>query len=179
MLCATSVGGGQAQPAASSRGQGQISAFPTPPEQQSPSQNDHPASSLSGHDVSIAPDTSSSLDAQELLDLHSNDLNPGEGIPSFFEQIMISELDSTSLDQTQLPPTLTTWMPEVDWFGAVDLFSNEFAPTIEETFDTHQVLNDFFVARNTQDRAGTEASQFTSQDEEARKRHAIFQRSPW
>ncbi|KAF2022404.1 C2H2 type zinc finger domain-containing protein [Aaosphaeria arxii CBS 175.79] len=94
---------------------------------------------------------------------------------------MIPDMDVIGPDSTQLPPTLTTWIPEADWLGAADLFATEFAPTIDQTFETQQVLDDFFLrnpptTRLRSDEAGLQAN---NQDEEARKRHAIFQRSPW
>jgi hypothetical protein len=81
-------------------------------------------------------------------------------------------------DPTQPPPTLTTWMPESEWFGAVDLFGNEFAPTINQTLEDQQVLNNFF-SPPFPNGSDAEVSESVPPDDGARRRHAIFQQSPW
>jgi hypothetical protein len=126
----------------------------------------------------VVPNVSEPSDAQVLLDLYNSALNPSQDIPSFFEQIMMCDLEDIGPDTTQPPPTLATWMPEAEWFGAVDLFGNEFAPTIDQTLEDQQTLNQFF-ATPAQDRTDAEVPESTSLEDGARKRHAIFQQSPW
>lgn len=88
------------------------------------------------------------------------------------------DMDGMTPDPTQPPPTLSTWMPESEWFGTMDLFGTEFAPTIDQTIEDQQVLNTFFSAP-VQDASGDPTRDGQSLDDGARKRHAIFQQSPW
>ena len=129
-------------------------------------------------DIELVSNTIAPSDAQVLLDLYNHTLNPSQDIPSFFEQVMMCDMETIGPDAMQPPPNLTTWMPEAEWFGAVDLFGNEFAPTVDQTLEDQQVLNQFF-ATPAQDRDDTEVPESTALDDGARKRHAIFQQSSW
>jgi hypothetical protein len=69
-------------------------------------------------------------------------------------------------------------MPEAEWFGTMDLFGTEFAPAIDQTIEDQQVLNSFFNAP-IQGPDGAPPRDSQALDDGARKRHAIFQQSPW
>ena len=181
MLCSTR--GNEPHPASpNSVSDHPHSAFPTPPGHQSPATPLGTASSTQDNqDFGVILHENAAADAQALLDFY-NGINPIEGIPSFFEQIMIPDPNVICSDPTQPPPTLTTWMPDIDWFGDADLFGTEFAPAVDQNFETQQVLNDFFSTTAAQDGTGADTNEVPNtalQDDSARKRHAIFQRSPW
>lgn len=92
---------------------------------------------------------------------------------------MVPEPEFISMEPMQPPPDLSTWMPDVDWFGQVDLFSIDFMPTVDQTFEAQEVLDEFFIGPEPRNIVLMEASENTSSYDAARRRHAIFQRSPW
>lgn len=124
------------------------------------------------------PNSTAAADAQVLLDLYNTTLGTSPNIPSFFEQIMMCDMDGMTPDPTQPPPTLSTWMPESEWFETMDLFGTEFAPIIDQTVDDQQILNNFFSSpiQNASSVADVDGQPL---DDGAQRRHAIFQQSPW
>lgn len=138
-------------------------------------------SSVTNHSTTVAPRGAMATEAQALLDLYHTDLQSLQDVPSFFEHIMVPEFDPIGLDPTQPPPTLTALMPEADWFGAVDLFGSEFTPAVDQTYEAQQVLNEFFTSTGAPKpvETQTQTAQGADGDDAARRRHAIFQRSPW
>lgn len=96
---------------------------------------------------------------------------------------MVSEPDFIGIQTSQPPLDLMTWMPDLDGFGEEGLFGTDFTPTIDQTFEVQGVLDDFFVdndnqSENTHDDS-SKSTQIQKRQDAARRRHAIFQRSPW
>lgn len=120
--------------------------------------------------------------AQDLLNIYNDTSNEHvqHAIPNFFEQIMVPEPEFLGVDYSQLPPPdLTKWMPEMDWLGNVDIFGNDFAPAIDETFATPNLDADGARVSTTSPEVTTEAAREGNRGESAKRRHAIFRQSPW
>lgn len=102
----------------------------------------------------------------------SNDFS----IPAFFEHIMVSDLDWMRGGYIQPPPDLTTWMQDVDCFDSVDPFSSDFVPNVDDVFNGAY----FAPIADTEEIRAPESSGIRNHgDEDARRRHIAFQRSPW
>lgn len=102
--------------------------------------------------------------------VYDGGLHEPSALSNFFEQIMVTQSDFLSAEDLYAPPDLTTWLPETDWFGEIDLFGVDFVPTIDETFGT-PVTNP----------GGTtlENARGTNTDDAVKRRHAVFRQSPW
>ncbi|KAL5378465.1 hypothetical protein DPSP01_009048 [Paraphaeosphaeria sporulosa] len=119
-------------------------------------------------------------DAQALLSL-CDDAYQQRRVPAFFDQIMVPEHDFVGADPALPAPDLTMWLPDTDWVGEIDLFNNDFGLSIGQTFESQQILDNFFAPaaptetpdRTSRSRAATERG------DEARRRSAIFEQSPW
>jgi hypothetical protein len=117
--------------------------------------------------------------AQELLNLYHDAGTRQQTIPSFFEQIMVSEPDFLGVEYSQPPPDFANWMPEIDWLDNVDIFGSDFAPAIEETLETPPVESDnMSVAGAPQPATKAKAGGGNSSDA-VRRRHAIFKQAQW
>jgi hypothetical protein len=114
--------------------------------------------------------------AQELLKLYHDTSNQQQTIPSFFEQIMVSEPDFLGVEYLQPPPDFTNWMPEIDWLDNVDIFGSDFAPAIEETLETPPVESDNLSVSGATSKP--KASRGNSSDA-IKRRHAIFKQAQW
>ncbi|PVH98847.1 C2H2 type zinc finger domain-containing protein [Periconia macrospinosa] len=155
--------------------------FPTPPDNPSLTQPSLDADPQGANQFCV--DSFPNIvnpDAQALLNLCSDGYYQPPGIPSFFEQIMVSEPDFIAMETSQAPLDLMTWMPDIDGLGEGDLFGTDFAPTIDQTFEAQRVLDGFFVGpKDPISKESLESAQLQNRQDAARMRHAIFQRSPW
>ena len=112
------------------------------------------------------------------MDLSHTEYQRNLRIPTFFEQIMVPGSEFMTRELIQPPPNIMTWMPENDWLGDLDLFSTDFTPIIDQTLDWQ---NDILGGEREEagEDTGVRNLQRINHDDSARKRHAIFQRSPW
>jgi hypothetical protein len=78
--------------------------------------------------------------ADETMQMHAFDRepDPGQDLRNFFEQIMVPEFDFTGSKYIQPPPDLTAWMEEVEYLGELDLFGNNFLPSVGQVFGLQQ-----------------------------------------
>jgi hypothetical protein len=118
--------------------------------------------------------------AQELLNLY-NDTGTSQhhAIPNFFDQIMVPEPDFLELGYSQAPLDFAKWMPEVDWFESVDIFGSDFAPAIDETFETPRQDVDGMNTSQMPQVAPAGVTGGNNSDESLRRRHAIFKQAQW
>ena len=105
-------------------------------------------------------------------------------VPSFFEHIMVPGTDFLGTDTVTAPPNITDLFPEQDWLGDVDIFGSDFVPTVDEVFNVPDLSFQPAETPVPPVTASTPVgpsvdSANLSRTEHARKRHAIFQRSPW
>ena len=103
----------------------------------------------------------------------------GGMVPSFFEQIMVPGPDFLGTETAQMPPNIADLFPEQDWLGDLSIFDSDFIPAMDEALavpawptPTAETVPD--VSHGT-----PKPSSSLNRNEQARKRHAIFQRSPW
>jgi hypothetical protein len=118
--------------------------------------------------------------AQELLNLyHDTGSSQHHAIPSFFDQIMVPEPDFLELGYSQPPLDFIKWMPEVDWFDSVDIFGSDFAPAIDETFQTPRQDLDAMNTSQMPQSAPTRVAGGNNSGESVKRRHAIFKQAQW
>jgi hypothetical protein len=117
-------------------------------------------------------------EAQALLDLYSTTGYTQHAIPAFFEQIMVPAPDFMGIDYMQSPPDLTSWMPEVDWLGQMDIFGNDFTPTVSQILEP-QVSQVTASPSATQPPTDTEIPHEKIDSNSAKRRHAVFKQSAW
>lgn len=117
-------------------------------------------------------------DAQALLDLYNTTGYNQHTIPAFFEQIMVPAPDFMGADYMQSPPDLTAWMPEVDWLGQADIFGSDFTPTINQMLEA-QVMQEVSLLPQANETNAAETSNEKSENNSAKRRHAVFKQSPW
>ncbi|KAH6629612.1 C2H2 type zinc finger domain-containing protein [Boeremia exigua] len=117
-------------------------------------------------------------DAQALLDLYNTTGYNQHTIPAFFEQIMVPAPDFMGAEYMQPPPDLMAWMPEVDWFGQVDIFGNDFTPAVDQIMES-QVLQDVVLPSESEPARNTDHSHEKIDSNSARRRHAAFKQSAW
>jgi len=89
---------------------------------------------------------------------------------------MVPDPDWMSGGYVQPPPDLTTWMQDVDCFDNVDPFSSDFIPNVDDVFNGAYVAP---MADVDKVRAPESSDARNHGDEDARRRHIAFQRSPW
>lgn len=118
-------------------------------------------------------------DAQVLLDLYSSGSAEAQGVPTFFKQIMVPEPDWIGGEFMQPPPDLTTWLPEIEWLGQLDLFGSDFTPTIDQTYDPQALMQHVVTTPDTVHSGPFTPSNERLNDDAARRRHAAFRQSPW
>ncbi|KAI4688799.1 uncharacterized protein J4E84_004729 [Alternaria hordeiaustralica] len=116
-------------------------------------------------------------EAQALLDLYNTTGYTQHTIPAFFEQIMVPAPDFLGSDYMQPPPDLTAWMPESDWLGQVDIFGNDFTPTVSQMLEvqTSQVT----ALPSATPPLNTDVSHEKIDSNSAKRRHAVFKQSAW
>ena len=118
-----------------------------------------------------------STEAQALLDLYNTTSYTQHTIPAFFEQIMVPAPDFMGVDYMQAPPDLTAWMPETDWLGQVDIFGNDFTPTVSQMLEAP--VSQVTALPPATPPANTDASLEKIDSDSARRRHAVFKQSAW
>lgn len=158
--------------------------FPTPPDIPSPTDLSHDADTQPGNEYLVEPfSVAVDTDPQGLHNLENDGYIQGPRVPTFFEQIAVSASDYIGIEVPQVPLDLMTWMPDIDCLGEGDLFSNDFTPTIDQTFEAQRVLDEFFVElsgpKDATTKKGSESAKLQKRQDAARMRHEIFQRSPW
>lgn len=116
-------------------------------------------------------------EAQALLDLYNTTGYTQHTIPAFFEQIMVPAPDFLGSDYMQPPPDLTAWMPETDWLGQIDIFGNDFTPTVSQMLEvqTSQVT----ALPSATPPLNTDVSHEKIDSNSAKRRHAVFKQSAW
>jgi hypothetical protein len=118
--------------------------------------------------------------AQELLNLyHETSTHQNHATPSFFDQIMVPEPDFLEFGYSQPPLDFIKWMPEVDWFDNVDIFGSDFAPAIDETFQTPNLESHGMSTSQVPQAASKEATSGNNSGESVKRRHAIFKEAQW
>ena len=118
-----------------------------------------------------------STEAQALLDLYNTTSYTQHTIPAFFEQIMVPAPDFMGVDYMQAPPDLTAWMPETDWLGQVDIFGNDFTPTVSQMLEAP--VSQVTALPPATPPANTDVSLEKIDSDSARRRHAVFKQSAW
>ncbi|KAH8626860.1 hypothetical protein IG631_18878 [Alternaria alternata] len=118
-----------------------------------------------------------STEAQALLDLYNTNSYTQHTIPAFFEQIMVPAPDFMGVDYMQAPPDLTAWMPETDWLGQVDIFGNDFTPTVSQMLEAP--VSQVIALPPATPPANTDVSLEKIDSDSARRRHAVFKQSAW
>ncbi|KAF2014451.1 hypothetical protein BU24DRAFT_481913 [Aaosphaeria arxii CBS 175.79] len=114
-------------------------------------------------------------DAQALLDLYSHGHDRSQDAPNIIQPVTGYQQDFIGVEPIQLPD-LTMWMPEMNWLGEVDLFNNDFAFPIDQISSEQQDTSpESSVPANLSNGV---SNPFRGQGD-AKKRHAIFKRSPW
>lgn len=129
----------------------------------------------------VASASADVADAQTLLGLCEDDYQQTR-VPAFFNQIMVPEHDFVGADPALPAPDLAMWLPETDWIGEVDLFNKEFDFSIGETHESQLILDNFFATAApapTATPAREPRSRADQRGEEAKRRSAIFEQSPW
>lgn len=111
----------------------------------------------------------------DLLSLYQHPNHNIHNVPNFFEQIMVMEPDFLSMEYLQPPPNLSSWLPEVDWLGEINIFDNDFAPAIDETLQTPYIDGESVGTAATPQ----EAERANNSGEAVKRRHAVFKQSPW
>lgn len=89
---------------------------------------------------------------------------------------MVPESDYVSTESMEIPPNITALMPEKDWLSECDIFGLDFTPTIDRAIEATAYGFPEIVADSLEagaDETGVDA--ITN----ARRRHTIFQSSPW
>jgi hypothetical protein len=120
------------------------------------------------------------MDSHELASMYQDFKNPQLGVPNFFEQIMVTQPDFVGTNYLQPPPDLTSWFPEIDWFGQVNIFENDFAPAIDETFQTPRIDIEGVDPAATPQGTITDSGRENNSCEAVKRRHAVFKHSsPW
>ncbi|EOA91112.1 uncharacterized protein SETTUDRAFT_158575 [Exserohilum turcica Et28A] len=116
---------------------------------------------------------------QGVSDVYQSAVYQPNALSNFFEQIMVTQLDFLATEYLHPPPDLTTWLPETDWFGEIDLFGADFVPAIDETFNTPST--DAGRAGPVTTPGGTilNEARATNTGDAVRRRHAVFRQSPW
>jgi hypothetical protein len=78
--------------------------------------------------------------ADETMQMHAfhHSPDPGQDLRNFFEQIMVPEFDFIGSEYIQPPPDLTACMEEVEYLGELDLFGNNFLPSVGQVFGPQQ-----------------------------------------
>ena len=119
---------------------------------------------------SIAPLTDP-VDAWPQLDF---DLS----FPSFFESIMVPEHDWVGAGEVQMPPDLTTVIPDYEeWPGSSDIFGFDFSAAFQQAMEPSPVNNETIDSQSNALSNG--AVVVNTSTDNARQRHDIFKKSPW
>ncbi|RMZ33335.1 hypothetical protein D0859_02536 [Hortaea werneckii] len=132
--------------------------------------------------IPVAADTSK---ADLLWTPAANEIGIDADVPSFFGHIMApggSEL--APLDAFQLPPDISSVLPDQDWLGDLDIFGADFIPAVDNAFaaPSVEILPQQHQTQPngvTEDNVEGHSFHRLNQADHARKRHAIFKRSPW
>jgi hypothetical protein len=115
-------------------------------------------------------------EAQALLDLYNTTSYNQQTIPAFFEQIMVPAPDFLG-DYMQPPPDLTAWMPDTDWLGQIDIFGNDFTPTVSQMLEAPAPEAATLVSATLPINEDFLHEKIDSVS--ARRRHAVFKQSAW
>ena len=104
-------------------------------------------------------------------------------MPSFYDQIMAPGSAFVAADTTQLPPVINNVFPDQDWLTELDMqiFATDFVPTVDQALNPHpwpspteqSPVEDGRIPMAAAGNAGL------TRNEQARKRHAVFKKSPW
>lgn len=92
--------------------------------------------------------------------------------PAFFDHIMVPREEYVSAQSVQMPPSISTLMPDKDWLSEADVFGLAFTPAIDLALESYAFPE---VTANL----GVTSSQEIPSVNDARTRYAIFQRSHW
>jgi hypothetical protein len=163
--------------------QGQSIAELTPPSEQrlshvSPQGEVEPSPIISRELQEVFNDVAT--DDHEQAGLYQDVNNSQLGVSNFFEQIMVMEPDFMGMDYLQPPPDLTSWFPEIDWFGQNNIFESDFAPAIDETFQTTHIDMESVGPMTTPQGTIINLGRENNSSEAVKRRHAVFkQSSPW
>jgi hypothetical protein len=98
--------------------------------------------------------------------------------PSFFESIMVPEHDWVGAGEVQMPPDLTTVIPDYEeWPGTSDIFGFDFSAAFQQAMEPSPINNEPIDSHpNAITNSGVVANLSTGN---ARQRHDIFKKSPW
>lgn len=116
---------------------------------------------------------------QGALSVYDGVLHEPNALSDFFDQIMVTQSDFLATGNLHAPPDLTTWLPETDWVGGIDLFGADFVPAIDETFETPLTNSGCLGAVTTPGGTTLNHVRATNTDDAVRRRHAVFRQSPW
>lgn len=141
-----------------------------------PSEQLTPISSTSTFEPCAAALVATNDDDQTLQEFFDTDQGQSQKVSTFFEQIMVPNLDIMGQRLGHPSPNFTAWEPDLDWIGQVDIFSNDFAPTVDQTLALQEGLQEAHVTTASVDE---DSAQSSENNASARRRHAVFQRSPW
>lgn len=153
----------------------------SPPAEQTPERR--PPASHEGPPADLMYPVDAFIEAtvahQNISDSYQEAFHQPNALSNFFEQIMVTQSDFLASDYLQPPADLTTWLPETDWLGEVDLFGADFVPAIDETFNIPSL--DAVRIGTTTTPGGTiiNDARATDSDDAVKRRHAVFKQSPW
>lgn len=144
----------------------------------------HTSAITAAHDLtqtaSCAP-TSATAEisgAQALLGMCDDSYQPRQQVTAFFDQIMVPEQDFVGADPA-LAPDFTMWLPETDWVGDIDFFDHDIGSALGQTFEAQRILDNFFAPVVPYDTPTPQSRTATDRGDEAKRRSAIFEQSPW
>ncbi|KAI7548014.1 hypothetical protein KC331_g4668 [Hortaea werneckii] len=115
----------------------------------------------------------------------ANEIGIDADVPSFFGHIMApGGSDLAPLDAFQLPPDISSVLPDQDWLGDLDIFGADFIPAVDNAFAAPPIDNlpqqdQTHPLGITEEDFEGHSSRRLNQADHARERHAIFKRSPW
>lgn len=101
-----------------------------------------------------------------------------QNFPSFFESIMVPSADWAGVGEVDMPPDMSTMIPEhEDWAVTDDIFGFDFSNAFEQALDAHASAA---AGLGEQEPVkGLDSGTAPSTSDNARQRHLIFQNSPW
>lgn len=101
-----------------------------------------------------------------------------QNFPSFFESIMVPSGDWAGEGEVDMPPDMSTMIPEhEDWAMTDDIFGFDFSNAFEQALDAHASAA---AGPGEQEPLKSLVSGTApSTSDNARQRHLIFQNSPW
>lgn len=98
--------------------------------------------------------------------------------PSFFESIMVPESNWVGAGEVQMPPDLTTVIPDYEeWPGSSDIFGFDFSTAFEQAMEPSQAISEPIDNHNNV--LAIDGVVTNPLTDHARQRHDIFKKSPW